>query len=75
MQKIRKERDPIDQVRTAVADEKRASEDELKKIDTRDQAIVNEAAQFARPAPEPDPSELWTDVYALSGVALCRPRS
>ena len=26
-------------------------------------AIVSEAADFAQTSPEPDPSELWTDVY------------
>ena len=41
---------------------KRASEDELKKIDAEVRDIVNEAAEFATHDPEPDPSELWTDV-------------
>ena len=26
--------------------------------------VVNEAAEFAQADPEPDPSELWTDIYA-----------
>jgi pyruvate dehydrogenase E1 component alpha subunit len=39
-----------------------ASEDELKKIDAEVRQIVNEAAEFATNDPEPDPSELYTDV-------------
>ena len=27
-------------------------------------AIVNESAEFAKDSPEPDASELWTDIYA-----------
>jgi pyruvate dehydrogenase E1 component alpha subunit len=26
--------------------------------------IVNDSAEFAQTCPEPDPSELWTDVLA-----------
>ncbi|HEV2000407.1 MAG TPA: pyruvate dehydrogenase (acetyl-transferring) E1 component subunit alpha, partial [Xanthobacteraceae bacterium] len=37
-------------------------EEEVKKIDTEIRAIINEAADFATHAPEPDASELWTDV-------------
>ena len=40
------------------------SEDALKKIDAEVRAVVNEAAEFATHDPEPDPSELYTDVYA-----------
>ena len=41
---------------------KRATEDDLKKIDAEVRSIVNEAAEFATHDPEPDPSELFTDV-------------
>jgi hypothetical protein len=46
------------------------SEDELKAIDAEVREIVNEAADFAEHDPEPDPSELWTDVYAEAGAEL-----
>ena len=36
--------------------------DELKALDKDVKAIVAEAAQFAKDSPEPDPSELYTDV-------------
>ena len=49
-------------VRARLVEEKRASEDEIKKIETEVKNIVNEAAEFASHEPEPDPSELWTDV-------------
>ena len=39
-----------------------ASEDEMKTIDAEIRTIVNGAAEFAQSDPEPDPSELWTDV-------------
>jgi pyruvate dehydrogenase E1 component alpha subunit len=34
----------------------------LKKIDSDVRKIVAEAADFATIDPEPDPSELWTDI-------------
>jgi len=63
VQKIRSERDPIEQVKNRLIEEGRAREDELKEIDREIRQIVSEAAEFAQSDPEPDPSELWTDVY------------
>jgi pyruvate dehydrogenase E1 component alpha subunit len=62
--KYRTEHDPIEQVRTRLQARKWASDDALKKIDTEVRAIVNESAEFATHDAEPDPSELYTDVYA-----------
>ena len=62
VEKVRMEHDPIEQVRLRLIETKRAGEDELKKVDAQVRAIVNEAAEFATHDPEPDPSELWTDV-------------
>ena len=61
---VRKTRDPIDHLRDKIEQRGFASEDELKAIDADVKKIVAEAAEFARTAPEPDPSELYTDVYA-----------
>jgi pyruvate dehydrogenase E1 component alpha subunit len=61
--KMRTEHDPIEQVRKRLLERKWASEDELKKIDAAVRATVNEAAEFATHDPEPDPAELYTDVY------------
>jgi pyruvate dehydrogenase E1 component alpha subunit len=62
VQKVRTEQDPIEQVRTRLLERKWAKEDDLKKIDSEVRDVVNEAAEFATHDPEPDPSELWTDV-------------
>ncbi len=64
VQKVREERDPIENVRQLLLTGKHASEDDLKAIDKEIKKIVNEAADFARESPEPDESELWTDIYA-----------
>lgn len=64
VQKMRDERDPIDHVRHLLVEAGDASEDDLKAIDKEIKAIVNEAAKFAQESPEPDESELWTDIYA-----------
>ncbi len=37
-------------------------EDALKEIDAEVKARVNDAAEFAQASPEPDESELWTDI-------------
>ena len=63
VQKMREDHDPIEQVRRRLLEGKHASEDELKKIDAEVRDLVNEAAEFATNDPEPDVSELWTDVY------------
>jgi pyruvate dehydrogenase E1 component alpha subunit len=61
--RVRTEHDPIEQVRKRLIDKKWAGEDELKKIDASVRAVVNEASEFATHDAEPDPSELYTDVY------------
>jgi pyruvate dehydrogenase E1 component alpha subunit len=61
--RVRTEHDPIEQVRKRLLDKKWASEDELKKIDAAVRAVINEASEFATQDAEPDPSELYTDMY------------
>lgn len=60
---VRKTRDPIDHVQELLAKEGWADEAALKAIDAEVKAIVADAAEFARTSPEPEPSELYTDVY------------
>ena len=62
VQKMRTEHDPIEQVRARLIENKWASEDELKAMDKDVRAVVAEAAEFAQTDPEPDPSELYTDI-------------
>ena len=60
--KMRSERDPIDQLRARLLEMNAVDEDGLKEIDKEIKAIVTEAADFAQTSPEPDASELFTDV-------------
>ncbi len=62
VEKVRHDQDPIEQVRNRLLAAK-VSEQDLKAIDADVRKIVNEAADFAQADPEPDPSELYTDVY------------
>jgi pyruvate dehydrogenase E1 component subunit alpha len=62
--RMRSEHDPIDHLRRRLIAERAADEEELKRIERRARERVAEAAQFAQDCPEPDPSELWTDVLA-----------
>jgi pyruvate dehydrogenase E1 component alpha subunit len=66
VQHMREERDPIDRLRKLMLDEGLAAEDTFKAIDKEIRAVVNEAASFAQDSPEPDPEELYTDVYVES---------
>jgi len=59
---VRSERDPIDRVRQQLIDGKHASEEEIKNIDEEIKEIVAHAADFAQHSPEPELSELYTDV-------------
>jgi len=69
VQKMRTEHDPIDRLRETLLEQKRAKEEELKEIDRRVKEIVGDAAEFAQNSPEPDPSELYTDVYVEAQAA------
>jgi pyruvate dehydrogenase E1 component alpha subunit len=64
VQKMREERDPIENVRQMLLTGKHASEDDLKAIDKEIKAIVNASADYAKESPLPDEAELWTDIYA-----------
>jgi pyruvate dehydrogenase E1 component alpha subunit len=62
VQKMRSEHDPIEQVKARLIEKKWASEDELKAIDKEVREIVADSAEFAQNDPEPDASELYTDI-------------
>ena len=62
VQKMRTEHDPIEQVRARLLEKKWATEEDLKAIDAEIRDAMNAAADFASHDPEPDPSELYTDV-------------
>src|SRR3977135_2380199 len=60
--KVRHDQDPIEQVRQRLLAAK-MSEEELKAVAAGVREIVNAAADFAQHEPEPEPAELYTDVY------------
>ena len=62
--RMRSEHDPIDQARQRIIDGGIADENKLKAVDKEVKDLITEAADFAQQSPEPDPSELWTDVMA-----------
>ena len=51
VQKMRDERDPIEQVRDVLLTGKHASEDDLKAIDKEIKRVVNASAEFAKESP------------------------
>ncbi len=63
VQKMRNEQDPIERLKHYILETGHAEEADLKAIDKEIKAIVTEAADFAQTSPEPQPSELYTDVY------------
>jgi pyruvate dehydrogenase E1 component alpha subunit len=63
IQKMRSERDCIEQARHRLLD-MGMDEAELKRVDDEVKKVIQEAAEFAQRSPEPDPGELWTDVLA-----------
>jgi pyruvate dehydrogenase E1 component alpha subunit len=61
VQEVREHRDPITHVEREL-EKMGVKEEELKAIDKHTKDVIVEAAKFAEDAPEPDPTELYTDV-------------
>jgi 2-oxoisovalerate dehydrogenase E1 component len=59
-----KVKDPIKRLRERLIDERIASADELDRIDEKVQAVVEEAAEFAKNSPWPDPADAATHIYS-----------
>ena len=57
-------RDPIKKFAAYLTEQNLATAEELKDIDRKIQAVVDDAVQFAEQSPEPDPSELYRFVFA-----------
>lgn len=64
VQKMRAEHDAIDQLKEKILKAGALDEAGLKAIDKEVKAVVADAANFAQECPEPDLSELYTDVMA-----------
>ncbi|MFM2200240.1 MAG: Acetoin:2,6-dichlorophenolindophenol oxidoreductase subunit alpha [Pseudomonadota bacterium] len=58
-----KEQDPIDNLRLAVLKNDLASENDFTKIDNQIKEQVNDIVEFSKNSPEPDPSELMSEIY------------
>jgi pyruvate dehydrogenase E1 component alpha subunit len=59
---MRDKNDPIEQLKTMMMTAGYVTEDVLKDIDKDIRRVVNDSAEFAQNDPEPDPSQLYTDV-------------
>ena len=64
VREVRKTQDPIDQLKARIVEDGHADEEALKEFDREIKATINEAAEFAQNAPEPDPAELYTDILS-----------
>ena len=62
VQKMRSEHDPIEQVKARILEQGWATEEILKDLDKEVREIVADSADFAQSNPEPDASELYTDI-------------
>jgi pyruvate dehydrogenase E1 component alpha subunit len=58
-----KDQDPINKVRNTILANGFGTEADLKAIDDRIDAIVQESVKFAEESPWPDDSEVYKDVY------------
>ena len=65
VQGVREHRDPIEHAKREL-EKMGVKEEELKAIDKHTKDVIVEAAKFAEDAPEPDASELYTDVLVGS---------
>ncbi len=59
----KKEQDPIDSLREHILSEKIAKESDIKSIEDSVKEQVNEIVEFSKNSPEPDESELLTEIY------------
>ena len=65
VQEMRDKHDPIDAAKTELL-KRGMTEDKLKELEKQIRSKVAEAADFAENSPEPDPTELYTDVLVES---------
>ncbi|MBD1837123.1 pyruvate dehydrogenase (acetyl-transferring) E1 component subunit alpha [Coleofasciculus sp. FACHB-64] len=57
-------RDPIKKLAAHLVEHNLVDQEELKEIDRKIQAVIDDAVQFAEESPEPDPSELYRYIFA-----------
>ncbi len=66
VEQMKDNHDPIDTLKAFIEKNKMASEDDFKALEKEIKAHVAEATDFALQSPEPDASELWTDILIES---------
>ncbi|MFT6072533.1 MAG: pyruvate dehydrogenase E1 component alpha subunit [Alphaproteobacteria bacterium] len=59
---IRTNQDPITSLKKFLIEDFNIEEETFKALDKQIKEIVNDSAEFAQTSPEPDPSELYTDI-------------
>jgi len=63
VEEYKENRDPIENLKKRAMNAGIIKEDDLTPIEKEIKEIVRETEEFAKSSPEPDVSELWTDVY------------
>lgn len=63
VENFKENRDPINNFTKFLLDNKHLTEDDVKKIENEVKQKVMEAVDFAENSPEPEPEELFTDIY------------
>jgi pyruvate dehydrogenase E1 component alpha subunit len=61
-----KDRDPLIWVKQTILENKWMTEKELTELDKKVKAQVQDCVKFAEESPDPDPQELYEDVYYQS---------
>jgi len=62
---VKEHHDAIDYVRSFLIKNKYAKEERLKEIEKQIKDEISAAAEFSKNSPEPDASELYTDIYRV----------
>jgi len=62
VEEVKKTHDPIDHIKDILIQKFKVKEETLKQIDKEIREIIKEAVDYALKSPEPDPSELYTDI-------------
>lgn len=67
---VKERRDPLDHFKAYMVNTLKVPESEFKSIEDHVKAIVLEAVEFSKTSPEPDPSELYTDILIEGSATI-----
>lgn len=70
IERVRNTRDPIRTLRRYIEDWSLTTEQELKQIDKDTKTEVDAAVSEAKESPEPQPVDLWADIYSKGNEPL-----